>query len=74
MAIYLTGTYDNLTGNVLCLAIILLVLLTNILTFAIFKLSIVIADNYKNELLLQEVNMKEQYYREIEAGNKRYKK
>ena len=26
MAIYLTGTYDNLTGNVLCLAIILLVL------------------------------------------------
>ena len=72
MAIYLTGTYDNLTGNVLCLAIILLVLLTNILTFAIFhKLSIVIADNYKNELLLQEVNMKEQYYREIEAGNKK---
>lgn len=38
------------------------------------KLSIVIADNYKNELLLQEVKMKEQYYREIEAGNKRYKK
>ena len=72
MAIYLTGTYDNLTGNVLCLAIILLVLLTNILTFAIFhKLSIVIADNYKNELLLQEVKMKEQYYREIEAGNKK---
>ena len=52
--------------------IILLVLLTNILTFAIFhKLSIVIADNYKNELLLQEVKMKEQYYREIEAGNKK---
>ena len=72
MAIYLTGTYDNLTGNALCLAIILLVLLTNILTFAIFhKLSIVIADNYKNELLLQEAKMKEQYYREIEAGNKK---
>ncbi len=54
------------------MAIILLVLLTNILTFAIFhKLSIVIADNYKNELLLQEVKMKEQYYREIEAGNKK---
>lgn len=72
MAIYLTGTYDNLTGNVLCMAIILLILLTNILTFAIFhKLSIVIADNYKNEFLLQEVKMKEQYYREIEAGNKK---
>lgn len=72
IAIYLTGAYDNLTGNILCMAIILLVLLTNILIFAIFrKLSIVIADNYKNEFLLQELKMKEQYYREIEAGNKK---
>lgn len=72
MAIYLTGTFDNFIGNILCISIILLVLLTNMLIFAIFrKLSIVIANNYKNEFLLQELKMKEQYYREIEAGNKK---
>lgn len=75
IAIYLTGTYDNLTGNILCLAIILLILLTNILTFAIFhKLSVVISDNYRNELLLQEARAKENYYREVEENNKKVQK
>jgi two-component system sensor histidine kinase AgrC len=72
IAIYLTGTYDNFTGNMLCLAIILMILLTNILTFAIFhKLNVLLSSNYEKELLLQEARAKEQYYKEVEEYNKK---
>lgn len=70
ITIYMAA-YNSFIGNVLCLAIIILILLTNILTFSFFyRLSVVISNNYKNELLLQEANAKEQYYHQIEENNK----
>ena len=63
--------YNNFTEKILCLTIVILIFLTNFLTFLLFhRLSIVMNNNYKNELLLQEANAKEQYYRQIEENNK----
>lgn len=71
ITIYMAATYNSFIGNILCLTIIILILLINIFTFSIFyKLSTVISNNYRNELLLQEANAKEQYYHQIEENNK----
>lgn len=71
IAIYLFDIYNNFTEKILCLTIVILIFLTNFLTFLLFhRLSIVMNNNYKNELLLQEANAKEQYYRQIEENNK----
>lgn len=72
LTVKLAGNYDTKLANVLSLSIIFLVLLSNILTFAIFaKLASLIASDYQKELLIQEAKSKEMYYKQIEESNKK---
>lgn len=72
LTIKLAGYYDTVLSNLLCLCIIFLVLLSNILTFSIFsKLAYLIASDYQKELLIQEAQSKEMYYKQIEESNKK---
>lgn len=72
LTVKLAEYYDTILSNLLCLCIIFLVLLSNILTFAIFsKLAYLIASDYQKELLIQEAQSKEMYYKQIEESNKK---
>lgn len=72
LTVKLAGYYDTRLANALSLSIIFLVLLSNILTFAIFsKLTSLIAADYQKELLIQEAKLKEMYYNQLEESNKK---
>lgn len=75
IVIYMTRTYNTSTSNLFYVSIIVMVLLSNALTFAIFhKLVSLMQKNHKNELMLQEAKAKEQYYTEVKTNTKNIEK
>lgn len=75
ISIYIAHTHNISTGNLLCMVIIFMVLLSNALTFTVFhKLVCLMQKNHKNELILQEAKAKECYYTEVEINNKNIQK
>lgn len=70
ICIYIAQHLETGFGNILCLTAIFTVLLSSLLTFAIFqKLGLSILNNHKNESLLQEASAKEEYFHEVEKSN-----
>lgn len=75
IAIYISTIQENILGNILCIFIIFMLLLSNVLTFTIFqKFGNLMLKNHKNKLMLQEATAKEQYYKEVEKNNKNIQK
>lgn len=71
IAIHMVWIYNTPTGNRLCLAVILIILLSNTLTFTIFhKLGILTLESKRNTILLHEAKAKEEYYMEVERNNR----
>lgn len=71
IAIYIAWISDTIIGNRLCLAIILIILLSNALTFSVFhKLGLLTLESERNALLLHEAKAKEEYYLEVERNNR----
>ena len=71
IAIRIAWIYDTPTGNRLCLAVILIILLSNAMTFTIFnKLGILTLESKRNTFLLHEAKAKEEYYLEVERNNR----
>ncbi len=70
--IYIAQHLNSEIGDLLCLEVIVMILLSSILTFTIFhKLGIVMLNNHKNELLLQEAMTKEKYFKVVEQNNRK---
>lgn len=71
IAIYIAWIYDTSLANRLCLAVILIILFSNAVTFTIFyKLGILTLENKRNALLLHEAKAKDEYYHEVEKNNR----
>lgn len=75
ITIYMASTNNASLGNLLCMSIIFMVLLSNALTFTVFhKLVCLMQENYKNEMILQEAKAKERYYAEVAANHRNVQK
>lgn len=71
LAIYIAQIYDTPMGNRLCLAVILIILFSNALTFIVFhKLGILTSESKRNALLPHEAKMKEENYLEVERNSR----
>lgn len=75
IAINIIQNSKNDLVNIMCLVIIIMTITSNILMFKMFfKVIDTLADNYEKEMLLQEAEAKEQYYREVEQSNREVRK
>lgn len=75
IAINIIQNSKNDLVNIMCLVIIIMSITSNVLMFKMFfKVIDTLADNYEKEMLLQEAEAKEQYYREIEQSNREVRK
>ncbi len=69
--IYILKSYDNKLGKILCISIILMTMLNDIVMFELFNGVIrILSEKNEQNLLLQEANAKEIYYRQIEENNR----
>lgn len=67
--------YDTPEEKFLCASIVLMVLFSNISVFAVFKkLNDVFLDIHRNEMLIQEANLKEEYYKQVDNSNRQIRK
>lgn len=71
IAICISSIFNSLLSDILCALIIVMVLISNILTFTVFsKLCNVMQDKYRQEMLLKEAQAKEKYYTKVAQNNK----
>lgn len=75
MAINIIQNSKNDLVNIMCLVIIIMTITSNILMFKMFfKVIDTLSDNYEKEMLLQEAEAKEQYYKEVEKSSRKVQK
>lgn len=75
IAINIIQNSKNNLVNIMCMVIIIMTITSNILMFKMFfKVIDTLSDNYEKEMLLQEAEAKEQYYKEVEKSNREVRK
>lgn len=75
IAINIIQNSKNNLVNIMCLVIIIMTIASNVLMFKMFfRVIDTLSDNYEKEMLLQEAEAKEQYYKEVEKSNREVRK
>lgn len=75
IAINIIQNSKNNLVNIMCMVIIIMTITSNVLMFKMFfKVIDTLSDNYEKEMLLQEAEAKEQYYKEVEKSSREVQK
>lgn len=75
IAINIIQNSKNNLVNIMCIVIIIMTITSNVLMFKMFfKVIDTLSDNYEKEMLLQEAEAKEQYYKEVEKSSREVQK